>query len=433
MAYQKFTLIEAVLKDWYAKAIVNQLYVKSPLWSQVKKTSVGVTGRKVYIPLRKTLTEAVGSPIAGTNTLPTPNRVQYDYATIYQKRNYGRVKVDGLAIEASKGKGGWIDIFSGETRAIAEAYAIDIDQQVMGRGTAILGVSESTRTNANKTLKVDNPHGIYPAEGTPGYQWFRQGMLIDIWDYTSGTTAGQSGLEIASTAPGSHTITFDVAATQYADGDYLVRAGSGSFSSGVCVLDAQATGNGVIMGIDRIVDDDSDLQIEDMTTFQRITASGTSNSWWRAQRMGASADTILTEMKIQVDLDTIEKSTDGDTPNLALTTYELRNKLIEIVKSDRMLSTLNLVGGWEAIKYRGGAVALPIMVHKFCPTGYWYYLNLKYLKFYTLKKLIWDSSGGGIIKPVASSDEYEAWFKMYGNLGTDKRNAFGKHMRYTTS
>ena len=49
-----------------------------------------------------------------------------------------------------------------------------------------------------------------------------------------------------------------------------------------------------------------------------------------------------------------------------------------------------------------------------------------------MKKLVWDNSGGGVIKPVSGEDQYEAWFKMYGNLGTDKRNAMGKGTGYTT-
>ncbi len=104
------------------------MYVKSPVWSQVKKTSKGVAGKRVYIPLRHTLSEAVGGLVANDYTLPTSNRVKYDSTYVYQKRNYGRVQVDGLAIEAGKGKGGWIDAFSGETKSIAEAFAIEIDQ-----------------------------------------------------------------------------------------------------------------------------------------------------------------------------------------------------------------------------------------------------------------------------------------------------------------
>ena len=186
------------------------------------------------------------------------------------------------------------------------------------------------------------------------------------------------------------------------------------------------------MGIDRIIDNDqTDYAGDDIDSFQGIDGNSATNNWWRATVRTSRG--ILTETKIQEDLDEIEKNTDGDAPNLALTTYAIRNKLIEIVKSDRMISSLNLVGGWEAIKYKGGSTTLPIMVHKFNPTGYVYYLNLKYLNFYTLKKMVWDNSGGGVIKPVTDEDQYEAWFKMYGNLGTDKRNAMGKATGYTTS
>ena len=436
MATQEFQYIEDILKEWYAPAIVNQVYVKSPVWSQIKKTSKGVGGKRVYIPLRHTLSEAVGGLVANEYTLPIANRVQYSSTYVYQKRNYGRVQVDGLAIEASKGKGGFVEAFSNETRSIAEAFAMEIDQQVMGRGTAILGVA--TGASSSGIIGVDDPHGI--TELTPGYQWFRVGMRLQIWDVSA--NAAMASTEdvpfVGAITPASNTITFHNSAgvatdttTTVVDGDFLVRYASATFdSSDDCTDDGHATGNGVIMGIDRIIDDEqTDFSGDAIDLFQGIDGSAAANNWWRAKVQSSRG--ILTETKIQEDLDAIEQNTDGAAPNLALTTYAIRNKLIEIVKSDRMISTLKLVGGWEAIKYRGGSVTLPIMVHKFCPTGYIYYLNLKHLKFYTLKKLVWDSRGGGIIKPVADEDQYEAWFKMYGNLGTDKRNALGKAKGYT--
>jgi len=444
---QEFQYIQDVLKEWYAPAIVNQIYTKSPFWSQVKKTSKGVTGKRVYIPLRHTLSEAVGGLKSTRNTLPTAGKIGYDSTYVWQKRNYGRVQVDGLAIESSKGKGGWVDQFTAETRGIAESFAIEIDQQVMGRGTGVLGhATGDIGATPGFYLSVDNPHGI--TEATPGYGWLRPNMNIAIWDSVSGSeispnTAGQ--FVIDSVDYDNNRIAFQTDADDanaVSDGDLLIRRYTDDYSSVSSVTNVDAddynAGVGVIMGIDRIVDDDTQIGVAATPTtvddykFQGIDATLAAQNWWRAQRMRTS-NTVLTEMKIQEDLDQIEQNTDGDTPNLALTTYALRNKLIELVKSDYMLQTLNLVGGWEAIKYRGGAVSLPIMVHKFCPTGYIYYLNMKYIRFYTLKKLVWDSSGGGVIKPVAGEDNYEAWFKMYGNLGVDKRNAFGKSITYAVA
>jgi hypothetical protein len=285
----------------------------------------------------------------------------------------------------------------------------------MGRGTAILGVCDAA--NSTTTQGVDNPHGRL--EATPGYMWFRKGMTVSFWNTGSSAyipTTATVGYGIASITPGSNQFVLSTSpAAATADGDYIVRTNSASFdTSDITTIDAHATGNGVIMGIDRIIDDDQNTVTaygDDLDSFQGIDGSASAQNWWRAKVQGttASGRGILTETKLQEDLDAIEQNTDGDAPNLALTTYALRNKLIEIVKSDRMISTLNLVGGWEAIKYRGGSVSLPIMVHKFNPTGYIYYINLKYLKFYTLKKLVWDSSGGGVIKPVSGEDQYEAW------------------------
>ena len=450
MATQEFQYVQDILKEWYAPAIVNQIYVKSPFWAVVKKTSKGVSGKRVYIPLRHTLSEAVGALKAGEYTLPTAGKIGYDSTYVWQKRNYGRVQVDGLAIEASKGKGGWIDVFTGETRGIAESFAIDIDRQVMGRGTAVIGhATEDISGTTTDAVTVDNPAGITLA--SPGYMWFRKSMKIAIFDSVSaseinGDDAGIAALEISAIDPANNLVTFQSGAGTevgaVSDGDLLIRRFADDYTArnslANCDADAANAGVGDIMGLDRIVDDDTGIGITstelgvDAISFQGINATVAAQNWWRAQRLRTS-NTILTEMKIQEDLDTIENNTDGDSPNLALTTKALRNKLIEIVKSDKMVQGINFIAGWEGIKYRGGAVSLPIMVHKFCPTGYWYYLNMKYIRFYTLKKLIWDSSGGGIIKPVAGEDQYEAWFKMYGNLGVDKRNAFGKATHYTTS
>jgi len=55
-----------------------------------------------------------------------------------------------------------------------------------------------------------------------------------------------------------------------------------------------------------------------------------------------------------------------------------------------------------------------------------YFPSIPHIKFYTLRKLMWDTSGGGTTKPIANQDEYEAWFKLYGNIGTDSSNVHGR-------
>ena len=108
MAWQEFQYIQDILKDIYAPSIVNQVYTKAPVWAQFKTKTVSAGGKRVVIPVRTALTEAVGAKKANTYTLPTALKTSYDQTYVYLKRNYGRVQVDGFSIESAKGKGGWI-------------------------------------------------------------------------------------------------------------------------------------------------------------------------------------------------------------------------------------------------------------------------------------------------------------------------------------
>ena len=409
---QEFQYIGDILKEFYAPAIVNQVYKKAPFWAQIKKKSKGMYGKQVTIPVTTAFSEAVGARVASNYNLPTASKSTFDQTYVYMKRNYGRIKVDGFPIESAKGKGGWVDIVTAETKNIANAFAIDLDRQSLGRGNAILGHVAST---AGSTILVDNPFGITEATTS---RLFRKGMVIDGYDVGDGTTIHVDSLTISSIAASTGTLTMSAATgiTNLADGDLLSREDSYS---------GTAASIGEMMGLDGIVGADHPIGSD----FQGISAS--TEATWNSQVDSTSQ--VISETVIQTMLDDIEQNTDGESVNYCLTTYALKNKLIEIMQADRMINTMDLKAGWKALRYIGGNISLPIQVHKNCPTGYMYFVALPHITFYTLKKLVWDNKGGGVIKPVAGEDAYEAWFKMYGNIGTDCRNAHGKLTGLTTS
>jgi len=413
---QEFQYIQDILKDYYAPAIVNQVYKKAPFWAQIKKLTKGVYGKKIVIPVTTAFTEAVGARVANNYNLPTADKNTYDQANIYMKRNYGRIKVDGFSIESAKGKGGWVDIVTAETKGVSNAFALDIDRQSLGRGDAVLGHVAST---SGSTITVDNPFGFTEASTA---RLFRAGMKIDGYDEADGTKHVDS-LQISSISGNTLTMDASTGISDLADGDLIVR--EDSFSTTVANI-------GEMMGLDGLVSDSnypSPSTAAAGTTFEAI-ATSTDYSW---KSYVDSTSQVISETVIQELLDSVEQNTDGESVNFAMTTYSIRNKLIEIMLGDRMLKEMNLKAGWKALKYIGGSIELPIMVHKNLNTGHFYVASLSHIKFYTLKKLVWDNKGGGIVKPVAGEDAYEAWFKMYGNIGTDCRNAHGKLTGLTTS
>ena len=415
MVGQEFQYIQDILKEFYAPAIVNQVYKKAPFWAQIKKLTKGVYGKRVVIPVQTAFSEAVGARVANNYNLPTASRSTFDQAYIYMKRQYGRIKVDGFAIESAKGKGGWVDIVTAETKGVANAFAIDVDRQSLGRGDGVLGhVAAAATSTADVT--VDNPFGITE---TSVADLFRAGMVIDILDEATGAVNANS-LSISSIS--SNTLTLSATCTA-ADGDLVCREDVGSTTVGNI---------GEMMGLDGLISASnypSPSTGSEGTTFEGIATS--SDYSWKSYIN--STQTVISETAIQELLDQVEQNTDGENVNLALTTYDLRNKLIEIMQGDRMLQTMDLKAGWKAIKYIGGNIELPIMVHKQLSPYHFYAVSLPHIKFYTLKKLVWDNKGGGIVKPVAGEDAYEAWFKMYGNIGTDCRNAHGKATNFRTS
>lgn len=415
---QEFQHIGDILKNYYAPAIVNQVYKKAPFWAQIKKLTKGVYGKAVIIPVQTAFTEAVGARTANDYTLPTSQRNTYDEATILMKRNYGRIQVDGFAIESAKGKGGWVDIVTAETKGVSNAFALDIDRQSLGRGDAVLG-HEAGGGSSSQTLVVDNPFGFTIASDA---RLFRVGMYLDAYDKTDNTEHIFDAL-ITAISSNSLTISGDTVGS-IGDGDIICR--KDTFSTTIASI-------GEMMGLDGLVSASNYPSPSAGTagsTFQNIASSSGDYTW---KSYVSSTSQVISETVIQELLDNVEKNTDGSDVNLCLTTYAIRNKLVEIMQGDRMLQTMDLKAGWKALKYIGGNIELPIMVHKNLLDGHFYVVSTPHIKFYTLKKLVWDNKGGGIVKPVAGYDAYEAWFKMYGNLGTDCRNAHGKLTGVTTS
>jgi hypothetical protein len=406
---QEFQYIQDILKEYYAPVIVNQIYKKTPWWAQIKKVTKGVYGKRVYIPVQTAFTEAVGARVANNYTLPSAQRNTYDAAYIYMKRNYGRIKIDGFSIASAKGKGGWVDMVSQETKGASNAFAIDLDRQSLGRGDAVIGHVAATD---GSTITVDNPFGITEASTA---RLFREGMVIDGYD-AGDASKYVDGLTINSIAGNVLTMSASTGIGDLADGDLLVR--EDTYSS-------TAANIGEIMGLDGIIDTANTPGSD----FQGIDRSS-ETSWQSHVETSFGA---LTETKIQEVLDAVEQRTDGETPSMILTTYAIRNKLIDLIRSDRQVQRMNFNAGWKGIKYTGGNVDLPVMVHKNCPTGYMYFPSMPHIKFYALKKLVWDNKGGGILKPVAGEDSYESWFKLYGNIGTDCSNAHAKATGVTTA
>lgn len=410
MAMQEFQYIQDILKDVYTPVIVNQVYKKSPVFAILKKKTAAYAGKRIVIPVRTLFTEAVGARAANNYNLPAAQKNSYDQAYIYMKRVYGRVMVDGFAIEAAKGKGGWIDVLQGEIEGSIDAFALNLDRMLMGDGKGILGVENGAISG--QVITVKNPGGIAADSNPTLTKWLRKGMVLDIYDGTTPFTAKHAD-SVQISAVTSTTITLVGSIASCVANDVIMAEDT---------WEAAGPISGELMGLEGIIGAGNYG-----SDFEGIDA--TAEPTWQAYVQGTGS--VLTEKTIQNDLDAIDDKSAGEQVDLAITTKTLRNKLIADQKLAYKTEVLNLVAGWKAIKYTGGEIELPIMAVKNAPTGYMYYLSQPHLTLYTLKELSWDDKLGGVIKGVAGMDAYESWFKLYANMGTNCRNANGKNTAYT--
>lgn len=411
---QEYQYALDILKEFFTLAVINQMHKSAPLWAQFRKKVATVFGRRIVIPVQLGFTESVGARAPNDYNLPEAGRNLYDRAYIEIKRNYGRVSVDGLLVASSKGAGGFVEAFSQEMKGISFAEGIDLDRQSFMDGAGRLALAVGVPTGQN--LDIKDAGGI--TGNIPPKKFIRKNMVVDIW--ASNWSAIHATKVTIVSITDDDTIVFKAGddVTAVVANDNIVRHKTYS-----------ADGWGEQMGLDGIIND-VDPPSGDFEDIDRGTVAE-----WKAWKNTTTK--VLTEDIMMEDLDDIVQQTDGHVPTFALTTFALRRKLAKDAKTAYKTESLELKAGWKGVRFVGGEVELPIMAHRFVPVtasgGYMYYVSEPHIKFYALKKLVWDTSGGGTIKPVANQDVTEAWFKMYGNLGTDCSNVHGVHTLLTVA
>jgi hypothetical protein len=412
---QEFQYVQSILKEWYTPVVVNQIPKKSPLWAIIKKkiSETDAGGKRVYIPLQTGMTEAVGARAANDYSLPNAQRNTYNQAYIYLKRMYGRVMVDGYSIKAAKGKGGWIDILTGETKSATDAFSIDLDRQLMGRGNGVLALAAGAASG--QTVEVDTPGGI--VGDTPVTKWLRKGQVVDF--YKSDGTQHAVSVVISGIDPATGIVTFVGDVSAVIENDILLK--EKTFES------VDTLGSGELMGIDGIIDVANTPGPDDFEGVDRDDEA-------LFQAQVATSAGLLSETLIQEFLDQIDDNTDvEDGIDFIFTSKTIRNKLISLMQAFRKLETVDFKAGWKAVKYLGGNVELPILTHKNMPVGYMYFICKAHLRIYMLQQLTWNDDGGGIVKPVSGYDAFESWFSFYANFGSDSPNSMGKMTGVTVS
>ncbi len=113
------TTLQAVLKNFYAAAVAEQLNQEVLMLELFEKAKLDWSGKRVIVPVHVGRNQGVGFAAEGA-ALPTAGQETYSELNITAKFLYGRFQITGPAISSAKGAysfGNYIDL---ELRKLVE-------------------------------------------------------------------------------------------------------------------------------------------------------------------------------------------------------------------------------------------------------------------------------------------------------------------------
>lgn len=399
MATQTLANISGFLKKKYVGPIRDQLNNSSVLYYRLEKNEEDVAGEDLTanIPLMYARNQGIGWRDVG-GTLPTAGRRNYVKATVAMAYLYGKIRIAGQAIKASRDNAtAFAKVVDTEVRGMVEGLKIEVNRAMHGRGTgAMCRILSTTNVAAGTAITVNDASRLEP------------GMRIDSYttNASSGGTIGLDSVTIDQVDYKNNTFTLTTNPGTDETNDYVYREDSRGF---------------VMMGLEGIVDGLSSAGTRLITALQGITRS--SSLYWDANVLDNGGTTrAMTLALIQRAYELGEIIGQGKT-SIILSDYAQRAKYLNLCVADRRyVGTLTLDGGWSALEYAGGSEPTPWVVDKQALLNQAYFLDEKSLAIFRAADFDWMDLDGAVLRKVSDVDEYDADCFSYLNLGCYKAN-----------
>jgi len=378
------TVYDAILKEDYAPAIVEQLNSKTVLLKRLRRDSESIAGREFVVPVHGRRNEGIGAR-GESDSLPTAGAQGYDNATYTPKYVWGQIGVTQVVIEHTrKDRGAFIRAVDSEVRGMARDMACDLNRMFFGDGTGLLETCGTTSNSTTVQLDADAP-----------MKHLRVNMYIDILVKADGSAVAENR-KITAIDKTNKTITIDGAAVTTDNTHGVYRAGNyGKETEG---LQNIISDTGALGGID---------------------PSTAGEEYWAAAVFDNGGTLrAIDETLMQKAFDAPSENSNGEV-SLILGGFGVRRAYQNLLTSlKRYVKPMQLEGGFSALEYNGK----PFTVDKDCLPNKIFFIDESHLSLYQLAKPQWMTEDGGILKWDTGTG-YKAVYYWFCNLGTDERAA----------
>jgi len=389
--------IESYLKEVYQGRIREQLNDEIVALKRITRSGSGVTnevgGKYVTFPIHTRRNSGIGSRFE-SEALPTPGQQGHAAARVGLKYAYGGVQLTGQAISLSDTDSkAFAKALDNEVEGLKNDLKKDMNRQVYGSGNGAIGVASGANTGATVP--------VYDA------RLFQVGAVVDT---QTGNTVDNSGLVIDSVDVAAGTVTFTTTpGTALADGDIIVRKGSG----------VSASGNRELTGLAAIVSDSGTLYNIDPSTEPEWKATVDDNSG----TLRALSESLMINM---VD----STRTKGGSTTLILQSLGVRRAYFNLLSQLRQtVNTQQFTGGFTGLAFTTDQGEIPVVADPDAPLNKQWFINEDALTYYRDEDWHFIDRDGSMWKQVRDTNgDYDAYYARmveYHELGTDRRNSHG--------
>lgn len=391
--------IESYLKEVYQGRVREQLNDEIVALKRITRSGSGVTnetgGKYVTFPIHTRRNSGIGSRHE-SEALPTPGQQGHAAARIGLKYAYGGIQLTGQAISLSDTDAkAFAKALDTEVEGLKNDLKKDMNRQIYGTGNGAIGVV----SDANSGAEVP----VYDA------RLFQIGMVVDT---QTGTTVDNSALVVSSVdlTAGANTVTFTATpGTATADGDIIVRAGSG----------VNGTGNRELTGLAAIISDAGTLYNIDPSTEPEWKSSVSDN--------GGTNRALSESLMIQMADDIRVK---GGSTSLILQSLGVRRAYFNLLSQLRQtVNTQEFTGGFSGLAFTTDRGEIPVVADPDAPLNKQWFINEDAVTYYRDEEWHFIDRDGSMWKQVRDSDgDYDAYYARmveYHELGTDRRNTHG--------
>ena len=389
--------IDSYLKEVYQGRIREQLNDEIVALKRITRSGSGVTnevgGKYVTFPIHTRRNAGIGSRFE-SEALPTPGQQGHAAARVNLKYAYGGVQLTGQAISLSDTDAkAFAKALDNEVEGLKNDLKKDMNRQVYGSGNGAIGVASGANTGATVP--------VYDA------RLFQVGAVVDT---QTGTTVDNSGLVISAVDVAAGTVTFTTTpGTALADGDIIVRKGSG----------VAAAGNRELTGLAAIVSDSGTLYNIDPSTEPEWKATVNDNSG----TLRALSESLMINM-----VDSIR--TKGGSTTLILQSLGVRRAYFNLLSQLRQtVNTQQFTGGFTGLAFTTDQGEIPVVADPDAPLNKQWFINEDALTYYRDEDWHFIDRDGSMWKQVRdNSGDYDAYYARmveYHELGTDRRNSHG--------